>query len=83
MNIVKSVGKDVEGIHYYLFFGYLYVQLEDEKRHQIRDHIASLVQFIASRKRKWALIYFHSPELYTKGPINLIINAFNELSAED
>jgi len=50
-NICKSVGKDTDGVHYYLFFGHLYIELPDEKRHQIREYIGSLVQFIAQRKR--------------------------------
>ena len=25
LDIVKSIGKDKEGIHYYLFFGYRYI----------------------------------------------------------
>ena len=42
-----------------------------------------MVQFIAKRKRKWALIYFHLPEYFTSGPINIIINAFNSLDQEE
>ena len=29
------------------------------------------------------MVYFHMPELFTKGPINIIKNAFSSLSEED
>lgn len=42
-----------------------------------------MVRFIASRKREWALVYFHLPDLYTKGPINVLKTAFATLDEEE
>lgn len=66
-----------------MFFGYRYVQLEQDHKRRIRDHIQTVVRFIASRKREWALVYFHMPDLFTKGPINVIKTAFATLEEEE
>ena len=59
------------------------MQLEQDHKRRIRDHIQTVVRFIASRKREWALVYFHMPDLFTKGPINVIKTAFATLEEEE
>ena len=31
MDIVKAIGTDKDGIHYYLFFGYKYIKIADDE----------------------------------------------------
>ena len=43
-DIVRAIGTDKDGIHYYLFFGYKYIQITDEtERHKVRDQIQTVV----------------------------------------
>ena len=42
-----------------------------------------VVDFIASRKKKWAIIYFHGAGMMSTAPISAIKSVFDRYNAED
>lgn len=40
-------------------FGFNYNSIEEVDKPEVKEALAIFVDFIASRKKKWALIYFH------------------------
>ena len=41
------------------------------------------MDFVATRKNKWALIYFHDSSSMSSTPINIIKSVFDKFKAED
>ena len=77
------IGSDKNNIQYYLAFGFNYNGIEETDRQDVKEALQIFVEFIASRKKKWALIYFHDSTMMGATPINIIKSIFDKFREED
>ena len=84
MNLLSfPLGYDSNNIEYYLFFGQRYANIKDEEeRERVKNCIKVVLKFVSQRKRNWSLIFFNAIQGGNSEAMDLVTQAFNELSED-